>query len=155
MQETERIRDQLVRSLDGGAWHGPALMEVLAGLDARTAAARPIADAHTIWEILLHISATAKEVLVRLHGEPCVLTPEQDWPPAPHAGDAAAWEAEIRRADAIHRELLAELATMDEARLDEPIVPGFSTVYVSLHGLIQHNLYHAGQMAILKKAALE
>lgn len=161
MNELERIQDQIVRSLDGGAWHGPALMEVLSGLDARTAAARPIADTHTIWEILRHVSATAKEVLARLRGETRVLSPEQDWPAPPPAGGADArderfassWEVDIRHLDQVHRELIEELAALDESRLDTPILPGYSTIYVTLHGLVQHNLYHAGQMAILKKAA--
>ncbi len=152
MNETARIRDQIVRSLYGEAWHGPALMQVLAGVDAWAAAARPLPGAHTLYEITRHLSSTAEEVLARLRGTARTLPPEEDWPAPPPDGGTEAWMADVRRLDEIHRELIAELAAMDESRLDEPIVPGFSTVYVTLHGLVQHNLYHAGQMAILKKA---
>ena len=126
-------------------------MQVLAGVDAQAATARPIPNAHTIWEILLHLSASAELVLSRLRGEARTLSPEQDWPAPPPAGDVDAWEADVRRLAEVHRELIAELSTLEGSRLDAPIVPGFSSVYVTLHGLVQHNLYHAGQIALLKK----
>jgi uncharacterized damage-inducible protein DinB len=151
MNELARIQDQIRRSLDGEAWHGPPLMELLAGVDAGIAVARPLPTAHTIWEILLHLSATAEVVLSRLRGEPRTLSADEDWPTPPPAGDEAAWQAGVRRLEQIHRELIAELATLDESRLDAPVVPGFSTTYVTLHGLVQHDLYHAGQIALLKK----
>ncbi len=66
MNELQRIQDQIVRSLDGAAWHGTALTEVLSGVDVQAATARPIPDAHTIWELLLHVSASAELVLSRL-----------------------------------------------------------------------------------------
>jgi hypothetical protein len=49
MSQIDLIVDQLERAFDGEAWHGPALMEILDGIDARTAAARPIPSAHSIW----------------------------------------------------------------------------------------------------------
>jgi len=152
VNEVERIRDQIARSLDGEAWHGPPLMEVLSGLDADSASARPIPNAHTSWEILLHISAWAEVVLSRLRGEAPTLSPEQDWPAPSSPGDQDAWRADLDRLREVHRELLDELATLDASRLDAPIVPGISSVYVTLHGLVQHNLYHAGQIALLTKA---
>jgi uncharacterized damage-inducible protein DinB len=152
VNELQRIRDQIIRSLDGEAWHGPALTEVLAGVDARAAMARPIPNAHTIWEILLHLSASAELVLSRLRGEARTLSPEEDWPVPLPAGDVDDWEADVRRVAQVHRELIEELSTLDESRLDAPIVPGFSSAYVTLHGLVQHNVYHAGQIALIKKA---
>jgi uncharacterized damage-inducible protein DinB len=149
MNELERIRDQVARTLDGDCWHGPPLMAVLSGLDAASASARPIRDAHTPWEILLHITTWVEVTAARLRGEAPELSDEEDWPTP--AGDQAAWEADVRRLRQAHQDLLAELATVDASRLDEPIVPGYSSTYVTLHGLVQHNLYHAGQIAILKK----
>ena len=51
-----------------------------------------------------------------------------------------------------HQALVEAIANVAESRLDEPIFEGMSTVYVTLHGVIQHDLYHAGQIAMLKKA---
>jgi uncharacterized damage-inducible protein DinB len=150
MDEIERIRDQIARTLDGEAWHGPALMAILSGLDAKAASARPLPGAHTPWEIMLHVTASADLVLARLSGEVRTLSDEEDWPTP--AGDQAAWEADMARLRRIHQGLLDELVAMDASRLDEPILPGHSSVYVSLHGLVQHNLYHGGQIAILSKA---
>jgi uncharacterized damage-inducible protein DinB len=154
VNELERIQDQIVRSLDGAAWHGPALMEVLSGVDVQAAVARPIPNAHTIWEIVRHVSASTELVLFRLRGDARTLSPEEDWPAPPSAGDLGAWNADIRHLAEVHRELIAELSTIDAyaSRLDAPIVPGFSSVYVTLHGLVQHDLYHAGQIALIKKA---
>jgi uncharacterized damage-inducible protein DinB len=121
-------------------------------VDVQAATARPTPNAHTIWEILLHLSASAERVLSRLRGEGRTLSPEQDWPAPPPASDLDAWEADIRRLAKVHRELIEELSTLEDSRLDAPIVPGFSSVYVTLHGLVQHNLYHGGQIALLKKA---
>ena len=157
MNELERIRDQIVRSLEGEAWHGASLLELLDGVEVEAAAARPMPQAHTIWEIVLHLSATAEAVLARLGGEARTLSLEQEWPALPAEGGAAAWAADRQRLEQVHRALIEALGELDEAgldtsSLDEPIVPGFSSIYVTLHGLVQHSLYHAGQIALLKKA---
>jgi len=57
MTDSDRIAQQLENAFDGGAWHGPTLLELLAGVDAQTAAAHPLPGAHSIWELVLHIAA--------------------------------------------------------------------------------------------------
>ncbi len=151
MDEVGRIRDQIARSLEGEAWHGPPLMAVLSGLDAASASVCPIAGVHTPWEIVLHITASADLVLARLRGKARTLSDEEDWPTP--AGDQEAWEADVERLRQIHRDLLDELGAVDASRLDVPILPGHSSVYVTLHGLVQHNLYHAGQIVLLARAS--
>jgi uncharacterized damage-inducible protein DinB len=131
---------------------------VLVGVDAQAAMVRPVSNAHSIWEIVLHVSASVELVLSRLRGEASVLSPEEDWPLPQRCSytaiaDQHAWEADVCRLTEVHGELIEELATVDTSRLDAPIVPGFSSIYVTLHGLVQHNVYHAGQIALLKKAA--
>lgn len=152
MSEMARIRDQLRRSLEGEAWHGPALLEVLAGVDASIAATRPLPAAHSIWEIVLHVTATADLVLARLDGEPRTLSPEEDWPVPPPAAGEEAWQAAVERLRRVHAALLDALSRRPDDDLDAPVVPGFSSLYHTLHGLVQHNLYHAGQMVLLAKA---
>jgi uncharacterized damage-inducible protein DinB len=152
VNELQRIQDQIARALNGDSWHGPALMEVLSGVDAWAAMAHPIPSAHSIWEILLHLSASAELVLSRLRGEARTLSPEEDWPVPPTVADQSAWEADVRRLSEVHRELMEALSTLDASRLEAPIAPGFSSVYVTLHGLVQHDVYHAGQIALVAKA---
>lgn len=150
--EAARIADQLRRAFDGEAWHGDSLLEILEGVTAAQAA-RPIAHAHTIWELVLHIAAWDGAVLRRLGGVAVTLSDEENFPLFTDTSDAA-WRktrAEMRR---VHEELAETVASLADLRLDE-IVPGKKgaryTFYSMLHGAVQHELYHAGQIAILRK----
>ena len=69
MREIERIDEQLQRAFEGEAWPGPALLEVLKGVTAEQAAAKPLATAHSVWEIVLHLTATYHLVIQRLHSQ--------------------------------------------------------------------------------------
>ncbi len=151
MSETERIADQLHRAYHGGAWHGPALRQLLSGLSAKQAVARPLRGAHTIWELVLHITAWKKAVRQRVMGKAIELSPRQDWPPVGKAG-ATAWRKTLTALDRAHRQLEAAVARLPESRLRGIVSGRKHTVYFLLHGLVQHDLYHAGQIALLKKA---
>ena len=154
MSEIERILDQLKRAYEGGAWHGPSVCEVLTGVTATQAHARPpLQNAHSIWELVHHIAVWENVGRRRLEGDRAeinISSPE-DWPPADDMSDAA-WEQAKAVLDRGHEALRKAIAALDESRLDQPILEGLSTAYVTLHGVIQHDLYHAGQIAILKKA---
>ncbi len=153
MTEIERILDQLQRAYEGGAWHGPSVREALNGVTAGQAAARPLPGAHTIWELAHHIAVWEDVGRRRLEGDRAqinISSPE-DWPPADDTSEAA-WEQAKASLDRGHQALRKAIARVEEARLDKPIFEGMSTVYVTLHGVIQHDLYHAGQIALLKKA---
>ncbi len=152
MTEPEHIADQHRKALEGEAWHGPALLEVLADVTAKRAAARPIPKVHTIWEIVLHIEAWDRVVLGRLGGTPIELTDEQDWPPV-RDQSSEAWKRAVESMKATHGELNRAIAAMAEARLDESTVPGKPyKLFHMIHGVVHHELYHAGQIALLKKA---
>jgi uncharacterized damage-inducible protein DinB len=153
MTEIERIQDQLKRAFEGQAWHGPSVREVLEGITAAQAHARPLQNAHNIWELVQHIAVWEEVGRRRLQGDPAeipISSPE-DWPPAEDASEAA-WEKSKEVLERGHQALVAAISRVSESRLDEPILAGKSSVYVTLHGVIQHDLYHAGQIAILKKA---
>jgi uncharacterized damage-inducible protein DinB len=152
MTEPERIVDQLRRGMDGQAWHGPALRELLQGVTPDTAAAKPIPGAHSIWELLLHISAWTEAVRRRLQGDRADLSPEEDWPTVGDTSEAA-WNTALDGLEQVQQHLLRDIERLATARLDEPIGPSMPSVYVTLHGLVQHHLYHAGQIALLKRAA--
>jgi uncharacterized damage-inducible protein DinB len=152
MSEMQRIVEQLQRAFDGHAWHGPAVREVLAGMTAADAAARPLQQAHSIWDIVLHIAAWENVVRRRLQGEVIDDLPsEDDWPGMREASEEA-WRLTVQRLEQGNRALRDAITQQDEARLEE-MVPGKGySVYTMLHGIIQHDLYHAGQIAVLKKA---
>ena len=154
MRETERIVDQLNRSFVGEAWHGPAVLELLKGVTAEQAKARPFAGGHSIWELALHIEAWVRACGRRLQGDPAQLTEVEDWP-AVTASDEEAWQQVRESIMQAHNEVASAILLFDESRLDQPIIKGMSSIYVTLHGVIQHSLYHAGQLAILKRASSE
>ncbi len=153
MSEIERILDQLKRTYEGNAWHGPSIKEALAGVTAEQAHARPLANAHSIWELVRHIAVWEDVGRRRLEGDRAQIeiSSPQDWPP-PDDPSEAAWEEAKAALDRGHRALIEATSRVNESRLDEPILEGMSSVYVTLHGVIQHDLYHAGQIAMLKKA---
>jgi uncharacterized damage-inducible protein DinB len=152
MREVERIADQLRRAHEGGAWHGPSVRELLAGVTAEQAAARPFEGAHSIRELVEHMEAWERAILRRLGGDAArIYKTEEDWTTARDEGEDAWQRAQQKLADtdAALREAVLRL---DDARLDEPILADMSSRYISLHGAVQHTLYHAGQIALLKKA---
>ena len=149
--EIERIVDLLDRAGGGDAWHGPSVAAVLSTLTAAQAEARVIADGHTIWELALHIAVWDRVVARRLAGERVEPTPAEDWP---HPGTPTddEWERTLGGLRDARAELRAAIIAFDESRLEE-IVPGRNhSYYVMIHGVIQHALYHAGQVALLRKA---
>ncbi|MFL6234303.1 MAG: DinB family protein [Thermoanaerobaculia bacterium] len=151
MSQVETLADQLERLFRGGAWHGPAVAEALAGVDAATAAARPLPGAHSIWEIVHHLTVWNDAPRRRIDGERLQDLPaEQDWPPV---GDVSpdAWQAALAALEEAHAGLRARVLDLTDAQLDDPVAGSDPTVRGMLLGVLQHNAYHAGQIALLRK----
>ena len=154
MTEIERIIEQLKRAFEGNAWHGPSVMEVLSDVTAQQAAARVLPGAHTIWELALHIGAWDNACLTRLQGGRAELTDDEDWPAVMETAESDWQRCKSALVDG-NMKLRDAIASLDEQRLDEPILSGMPSVYITVQGVVQHDLYHAGQMAMLKKALKE
>ena len=158
MREVDRIVDQLQRAYNGDAWYGPSVRAALEGVDARQAAARPEPAAHTICEIVLHMTAWTREVTRRLRVGIAHEPEDGDWP-AGAAVDEDGWTAIRAALDAANEDLVKSIAALDDAQLqdrigdvrDRALGSGVSR-YVMLHGLVQHHAYHAGQISLLRKA---
>ena len=153
MSETERIWNQLQRSFEGNeAWKCPSLRDLLAEVTAVQAAAHPIAGAPSIWELLLHTTAHERVAGRRLAGESVASLPDAlDWP-KPAAVSADAWiRARLDFGDA-RRVLRQAVAALPEARLNQPVPGREYSHYVMLHGIVEHALYHAGQVEMLMLA---
>lgn len=148
--DVELLADQIGRAFRGESWHGPAVLEVLAGVSAEDAAAHPIAGAHSIWEIVLHLAGGYTLVLRRLRGEDAQLSPEEEWPPMPPASPEA-WRESQHALEELNRELQSAVGTFPVERLLEPMGSDYSA-YTQFAGTPQHDLYHAGQIVMLKKA---
>jgi uncharacterized damage-inducible protein DinB len=146
-----RLANHIKRTVTGPMWHGSALGEVLRDVTHDRAAARPVADAHTIWEIVLHVIAWADIARARLHGERLGdPQPHEDWPPVTSTTDVD-WATVLGRLSESHRALAQEARHLDESAFDAPL-PGLEyTASNLLHGVIEHGTYHGGQIALLKK----
>ncbi len=155
MSETARIADQLRRAFEGEAWHGDSLYEVLDGISAEQADSRPIKSAHSIWELVLHISAWDVACRRRLQGEAVELPDEQNFPSITD-NSKAAWRHALEHAKHEHNQLIKVVEAFPDSRLGEKVPgkekePAYHTYYYMLHGLAQHEIYHTGQIALLKK----
>jgi uncharacterized damage-inducible protein DinB len=152
MREVERIADQFKRAHEGDAWHGPSLKELLEGVTAVSAAAKPIAGAHSIWELVLHIEAWERVAIRRLAGDPArIYNTEEDWSQTGEALEDA-WRSARALLAETNVTLREAVLLLDDSKLGEPILAEMSPTYITLHGVVQHTLYHAGQIALLKKA---
>jgi uncharacterized damage-inducible protein DinB len=157
MSEIEQLVAELSHAHAGDPWHGPSRAAVLANIGWADAARRPPGGAHSIWELVLHMTSWTREVARRLR-DGVARPPELgDWPAAPEPSEAA-WSAARAALDQAHVELIASLRTVPDQRLDEnvgaerdaPLGAGVS-YRVMLHGLAQHDAYHSGQIAILAR----
>jgi uncharacterized damage-inducible protein DinB len=161
MSEVARLIEAIGKVYSGAPWHGPATREVLSGITADEAAIHPVPPAHSIWEIVLHMTAWMGEVERRLEGGAPAQPREGDWPAVPVVSQAT-WLAAQEGLAAAHESLLRALAGFPEERLGEmvggardlPLGTGVSHEEM-LRGLIQHNVYHTGQIALLKRALKE
>lgn len=156
MSEAARIADQLRYAFHGEAWHGPALLELLADVDAATAASHPLPETHSVWELVLHIAAWDDAVNRRIVGRKAVMLKDKDVENFPVVKDKsrAAWKKAIAHLKMKHALLIQTVAALPDERLRERVPGKKYDVYFMLHGVIQHELYHAGQIALLKKTRL-
>ncbi len=159
MEPLAFLADQVKRVHHGGAWHGPSVTEALDGVTAAMADARVLPSSHTIHALTHHISAWAGEVLKRLEGRSPQIPDEGDFPAPVKALDELAWMRAVAHLDAVHARLIEAILALDPARLEQvvgdepsPQLGTGHTVRGMIHGLVQHDAYHAGQIVILKRA---
>ena len=148
--------DQHGATLEGGAWHGPSLMEALKGVNVEQAAARPVAGRHTIWEIVTHCAYWMESVDKALHGEVMESIPTtEDW--VGMGETAEDWTRDLTRMDQVYEKLQVTIAGFDSKNLDATVGSQFGENFFEftnrkmLHGIADHNIYHAGQVSILKR----
>ena len=138
MTETFRLADQIRRAFEGSAWHGDSVLEILADVSATTAAAHPIKNAHSIWELLLHIAAWDDAVIRRVGG--AVSLSDSQNLPAVNDTSEAAWRQAVESAKRIHNELIKAVASFPDSRLHEQ-VPGktekYDNFYYMFSGVVQ------------------
>lgn len=132
-------------------WHGPNLKGSLRGVDRSTAAARPGRGRHNIWEIAVHAAYWKYIVRRRILGEKRGSFPldGSNWIARPSPG--ADWKSDLRLLDDTHRRMRESIASLDEADLGrKPRGSRVSNASI-IAGIAAHDVYHAGQIQLIKR----
>ena len=158
MSEKRRIVDLSSRVMEGDPWHAGNMATLLADVTAEEAAARPIPGAHSIWQLVLHMTAWVEEVRARVAGAPAGTPAVGDWPRVGPVGRAR-WDAARAALFNAYHGLHKDVSRMAARDLSRPISDPRNratgegmTRYLTIHGIIHHAAYHAGQIALLKRA---
>jgi len=151
MREIDRLVDQMEQAHVGDPWTSAPLVPLLDGLTAEQASAKPIPDAHSIWEIVLHLIVTQEYIVELVRDISRPFEPGDEWPSVEERTEDA-WRFTVERfraGEAETREVVA--AEVSDERLDAPFREGGTAAYNNLHGYIQHAFYHGGQISVLKR----
>jgi len=143
--------EDLRRVYYGDAWHGPSLQEALSGLKAARAAAKPLPNAHSIWEIVSHIAGWENVFRRRLEGEKQATEPEAGDFPRVEDSNEQAWLRTLSNLESEHEKLLKVISGFSDESLGEKVAHRDYSLRFFLHGIIRHHVYHTGQIAILAK----
>lgn len=148
MRAIERILDQLNRAWGGPSWTEVEIRPVLDGISDEQARSHPVANAHSIIELVSHMVVCMDEASLRLVGNPRELTTEEAW------RDVAdlPWSAAVEELEHAQSRLCDAVARLSAADLDRMAAGKNYSNYTLVHGVLQHNLYHLGQIVLLKKS---
>lgn len=143
----------LDEAFDHTAWHGTTLRGALRGLTPRQALWRPGPRRNSVWDLILHTAYWKYVVRRRLSGARAGSFPRApaNWPRLPAKPDAAALRADIALLEAEHAALRKVVAELPARALDAPSPKGTWRQRQQIHGVAAHDLYHAGQIQLLKR----
>jgi hypothetical protein len=155
--ECNRIAHQLSSTINGEAWYGDSLREILKDVTAKKAQMHPIPNGHSIWELLCHVESWVRFALGAVDGAPIPPWPampvELDWPRVTDTSESA-WKQAVDSFFLRHLKLVERIKAFNDERL-EATVPGRTyNFYRLFQSTTQHAVYHAGQIALLKKMPL-
>ena len=152
--ECNRIAYQLASTINGEAWYGNSLREILENVTATQALAHPVPNAHSIWELLYHVEAWVKFAIGAVEGVPIPPWPampkELDFPPVTDTSERA-WKQAVTSFFSNHLKLVEAIKTFGDDRLDAAVPGRTYNFYRLFQSTTQHAVYHAGQIALLKK----
>lgn len=152
MSEISEIIDELKRIHDGDAWHGPSFQEATEGITAVQAAAKPLPNAHSIWELVLHMAGWEEVWNQRLKGNPTDEPENGDFPSATDITDKE-WANALEHVNSVHRNFIETVSQLSDKNLDENVSGKDCSIRFMLREAVRHHVYHTGQIALLKKAS--
>jgi len=149
----ELLLEVMDQAFDRRGWHGTTLRGSLRGVTPAEALWRPARGRHNIWELAVHAAYWKYAVRRRLAGDAAgsFARKPSDWPEVPTTPDARAWKLDIRLLEAEHRLLREVVRAMPPAKLERRSPQGVWTNAEEIHGVAAHDLYHTGQIQLIKK----
>jgi uncharacterized damage-inducible protein DinB len=153
--ELHALRRAMEEAFERKAWHGPNLRGAIRGLSAADAAWRPADDRHSIWELVVHAAYWKYAVRRRLTGDKrgSFAARGSNWFSRPDVPSESGWRDDVALLMAEHRRLMEAAAALDPRRLHAPARGSGQTVATLLRGIAFHDVYHAGQIQLLKRMA--
>jgi len=145
-----RVIDQ---AYDQKSWHGTTLRGALRGLTAEEALWRPGPNRHNIWELTLHAAYWKYIVRRRLAGDSVGSFDRKpsNWPDIPQPSDSSTWKCDVSFLESEHRKLRQLVAGLGAAALSVRSPRGVWTAAEEIHGVAAHDLYHTGQIQLIKR----
>ncbi|GAC1311382.1 MAG: hypothetical protein NVSMB24_30750 [Mucilaginibacter sp.] len=158
MTKSEQIKQNLEQVLWGEPWYGRPVYSIIDQVSFEAAYEKPAGSVHNIAGIVLHMLAWTEEVLDRLNGIAAGVPSSSDWPD-PGKPDEQKWQIYVNDLKLVNVNLLGAIQNFPEEKWDELIndvrEAEPTTTYEDLiAGFIQHQIYHAGQIALLLRITL-
>jgi hypothetical protein len=154
--EIRLLVDVVDHAFTGRSWHGTTLTGALRGVTPARALWRPARNRHSVWDLVLHAAYWKYVVRCRVTGE---RPPEgfprapSNWPGTPARPEAARWRADVRLLKRMHEEMRAAVAALPPRRLRARSPAGTWSYAEMIYGVAAHDLYHTGQIQLLKRLA--
>jgi len=148
--EVDRICGQIERAFSGDSWHGDNLSTILDRVDPTTVFDQPYSDGNCIWTLVGHLATWYDVAIKRLDGEAYDPPREKDFPTPKNLG-VHQWETQRNYLRVQHERFLSRVKEMSDEDLDLKVSGVGYPAYILIHGVVQHLLYHAGQIAVVSK----
>ena len=135
------------------AWHGANLRGSVRGLSAKQAAWRPKSARHNIWEIVVHCAYWKYAVRRKLTGEKrgSFLLKGSNWFKCPKDLNDKAWRETLRLLDETHQSMCKVISQLKPSDVNQKPAGSKFTIGSTVSGIACHDIYHAGQIQLLKR----
>jgi len=160
MTISEQLKQDLEKVLYGDPWYGPNVYDIIGKVSFEAAFEKPPGSIHNIAGIVLHMISWTEEVMDRMNGMPAQMPSSGDWPD-PGTPEEQKWQNYVNDLKLVNVNLLGLIQNFPEEEWTEPYKDernrelGTGVSFEELvKGLIQHHIYHSGQIALLNRIAL-
>ncbi|MBS7567106.1 DinB family protein [Mucilaginibacter sp. Bleaf8] len=155
MKTADQLQAELENVFSGQPWYGTNIYQLIAQVTFEAAYEKPAGSVHNIAGIILHMLGWTEEVINRLEGQPAGIAARGDWPD-PGMPDEQKWQQLVSDLKLANVDLIGKMQHLPEDKWEQPINDQRGdepvTTYKGLiHGFIQHQIYHAGQIALLNR----